>query len=851
MTDSNTETFYSSSNSILEHMMSEYNKNSIDEEPSIKEDQFQRTIDILSIDVNKTLNNGTKSINNLSELPTEDKHSIDLVNEENNTISKLNLNKNIEKGDSKYHFTQTKDLSSDKILLNEIYSSVDNIPEKLPINTKLDNYLFTRNNLSEKNCIEATKMKNNTTTLNFDKKITKPISILPEFYEKKNFDSPISTSSLFLSNNSPTDSQSSPDIDEYDFECLIVENNNISTSLESINDCEISNSIQKSQLFDNNTMIRSMGDESVNYYNLESNQSNSVNNLIFEYPSSKDSPTNSEKVKTEDIIIERERDPLSPTTILPPPSYKEACQFLLTKGEEVKKKVFTSQFEKNILLRRSSLLRQNSIRYKKGDPRSILFLSKQSRSLSREGVSKLFRGEEGIKNLDKTVYNKSIKLSKSFNKIEENNLLSDYKTSKHTISTSVLEKGDCFEKNLDKIYCNLSDSLKSIDSVTDNSLFNNIGTMESSNVLSQQQESNFIIESHSGISLNDGKDSLLNQEILQSSKEGSFDFDDVVESTPVLYGPSFSLSKISENTDSMEEPVDIAPKFHTVKERSCERRGSLSIFGVTPHRRGRSEDNTFMNKDKTNVLPFDNDQEVFLANNPLESVENVAIRDRSKNGRDVVGSSRESKCKSQFLTVGNYGIQCLSKSSTDLTDLETSKESELEFTKELETSCDDINLPVIQSTTSLIVSKNDKKDKKNNMSKRHDSLKEFNLTEKEKELEENCKINKLKKPSTKSTKFRLTSSISKAKSNDKGSKGILGSLFGGKKKSSKPSLQGIFPNSGLGSKTISEATFESINQSCNLIVGDQKKSSTLPIDVMKTKSQVSFTTTDVIMGRFY
>ena len=45
-----------------------------------------------------------------------------------------------------------------------------------------------------------------------------------------------------------------------------------------------------------------------------------------------------------------------------------------------------------------------------------------------------------------------------------------------------------------------------------------------------------------------------------------------------------------------------------------------------------------------------------------------------------------------------------------------------------------------------------------------------------------CKINKLKKISTKSTKFRLTSSINKAKGNDKGSKGILGSLFGGKKK---------------------------------------------------------------------
>uniref|UniRef100_A0AAF5I235 DH domain-containing protein n=1 Tax=Strongyloides stercoralis TaxID=6248 RepID=A0AAF5I235_STRER len=847
MTDNNTATFYSSPNSILEHMMSEFNKDSIDQESSIKEDQFQRTIDILSVDVNKTLNNETKSINNLTELSKVDKHSIDSTNEDNNTISKLNLNENTEKGDSTYHFTQTKDLSNDNIFSNQIYSPVNSSLKKLYINTKLDNYLFGKNNFNKNDYIESIKMNSDNTIYDTDKKRTKSISILSEFDEKKNLDSPASTSSLFLPITSTINSQSlSPsDIDEYDFECINIQNNNISTSLESIGGCNDSNSIQKSLLIDNNMLVKSIGDENVNYYNLDDKQLTNVNNNIFKFPSSIDS-TNTENIVTKKPTIEGERDPLSPTTIFPPPSYKEACQSLLLKSEEVKKNIFASQFNKNILLRRSSLLRQNSIRYKKGDPRSPLFLSKQSRSLSREGEGnyKLFKEVEDIKDLDKTVYNKSFKTSKSFNKIEENNLLSYCKTSKHTTSTSTLEKESCSVNNLDNACYNLSNSLKSIDSTVNNSLLNNNCNMES-NVLSQQRESSFIIEDHNNISLNEDKSEILNQELLQNSKDESFDFEDVTESAATLYGPSFSLSKISENADSVEEPIDIAPKFHTFKEKSSGRRGSLSIFGVTPHRRGKSEDNSFLNKDNTDILQFDNDQDVFLGNNPLESVENVAIRDRSKNSRETIGSSRESKCRSQFIMGDNYGVQCLSKSNTDLTNLETSKESELEFTKELNASYDDNDLQVIQSGDSQLDSKNDKKEKlfskksdsillpsEGKVSKRHGSLKEFNLTEKEKELEE-----------------KLTSSINKAKGNDKGSKGILGSLFGGKKKNSKPSLQGIFPNSGLGSKTISESTFESINHSCNLIVGDQKKSSTFPNDVMKTKSQVSFTTTDAIMGR--
>uniref|UniRef100_A0A0N4Z2L3 Uncharacterized protein n=1 Tax=Parastrongyloides trichosuri TaxID=131310 RepID=A0A0N4Z2L3_PARTI len=420
--------------------------------------------------------------------------------------------------------------------------------------------------------------------------------------------------------------------------------------------------------------------------------------------------------------------------------------------------------------------------------------------------------------------NKSLKSSKSVNPLDEKSLLEESFIS------------------------------KSIDNTRSISLSNN-NSMES-NLLSQLQEENLIIDDCKNLSLDEDDTSILNRGILKDSKDDSFDLNEQneVSSPSMLFGPSFSLSRISENTESLDEPIDSAPRFHTVKEKSSGRRSSLSIFGITTHRRGKSEDNTCsLLKDDNDILINcgNDDGEVFLSsNNPLESVENVSIRERSKNNRDPIVSSRDNKCKSQFLLPDTIGIQNLSKSNNNLSDF--NETNELNVAKILETSYDDQDIPQsYPSTSAPTSSKNSKKEKnnikknndnqisflENRLTKKYESLKDFNLTDKEKELEE-----------------KLTSTIAKGKGNDKGSKSILGSLFGGKKKTPKPSIQGIFPNpNGLGSKAISEAAFASINQNCNVIVGDStKKSSTLPTDIKKVESQVSFTTTtDPIMGKFY
>uniref|UniRef100_A0A0N4Z2L4 Ig-like domain-containing protein n=1 Tax=Parastrongyloides trichosuri TaxID=131310 RepID=A0A0N4Z2L4_PARTI len=202
------------SNSMLESMMSEYRNeeqsnlnNNNNDSPTNKETQIKSTINTLSINVNKTLNNETKPINNLIELPPiEDKQFIDWRSEENN--SNINVGKKIHIDKSLGYFTQ--------VPLNILH------PLTFQSNTILKNI----------SPIQHTEMNND--------KVNEELII--NCNDSNNMETllPTSSSSLFLPTTSPiTDSQSlslSSSIEEndYNFECIVALNS-ISTSLESIN----------------------------------------------------------------------------------------------------------------------------------------------------------------------------------------------------------------------------------------------------------------------------------------------------------------------------------------------------------------------------------------------------------------------------------------------------------------------------------------------------------------------------------------------------------------------------------------------------------------------------------------
>uniref|UniRef100_A0A0N5C8P2 Uncharacterized protein n=1 Tax=Strongyloides papillosus TaxID=174720 RepID=A0A0N5C8P2_STREA len=278
MTDDNITTLDSSSNFILEHTMEEFNKDTDERESSIKKNQFQRTIDILSIDINSIpLDNETKYINNLIGLPIEDKHSIDRTSEGNNTISEINLAKKIEKGDSTHQFAQVKDISNNNICLNEANSPVGDSLVNLQTNSISNNYPFIRKIFSEKDFFGKDKMKQTDLTFHIDKKTVMNESVSSSSELKKNTDLPNSPLSFFLPND-PKSSSSSND-DEFDFEYQIVEDGNISSSLESIDSYNRSNLTEQSLKTNNNTLAKSTDDENVSYYNLPDKKLSNANNL--------------------------------------------------------------------------------------------------------------------------------------------------------------------------------------------------------------------------------------------------------------------------------------------------------------------------------------------------------------------------------------------------------------------------------------------------------------------------------------------------------------------------------------------------------------------------------------------